>query len=59
MLIFKIIVVLCVLVGLIMIGGCWIGFIINSFKEGEQGWGFFALGLLLISLAWLAAQLVP
>ena len=59
MLIFKTIAVLFFIVGLIMLGGCWIGFIINSFKEGEPGWGFFALGLLLVSSAWLAAQFVP
>lgn len=59
MLIFKAIVVLVFLIGLIMIGGCWIGFIINCFKEGEPGWGFFALGALLVSSAWLALQFVP
>ena len=58
MLIVKMVTVLFFLAGLVMITGSWIGFIINSFKEGEPGWGFFALGLLLVSSAWLAAQFV-
>lgn len=59
MLIGKMVAILFSLVGLVMIVACWIGFIINSFKEGEPGFGFFALGGLLISSAWLIAQFVP
>lgn len=58
MLIIKTIIVSCFLIGLIMIIGSLVGFIINSFKEGEPGWGFFSLGILLVSLAWLAAQFI-
>ena len=47
------------LIGIIMIFACWIGFVIASFKENEPGWGFFALGGLLITLAWLISQFIP
>ena len=59
MLIVKMVACLLFLVGLSMITVCWISFIIDSFKEGEPGFGFFALGMLLVSLAWLIAQFVP
>ncbi len=47
------------LIGVITIVTCWIGFVIASFKENESGWGFFALGGLLITIAWLISQFIP
>ena len=60
MLIANMVAALFFLVGLAMIAGSWssIGFIINSFKEGDPGIGFLALGCLLISSALLIAQFV-
>ena len=55
----KAVAILIFLIGIIMIIACWIGFIIASFKENEPGWGFFALGGLLVTLAWLISQFIP
>ena len=59
LLISKAVAILMFLIGIIMIITCWIGFVIKSFKENEPGWGFFALGGLLITLAWLISQFIP
>ena len=55
----KAVVISMFLIGIIIIVTCWIGSIISSFKENEPGWGFFALGGLLIALAWLISQFIP
>ena len=59
LLILKGVTILMFLIGIIIIVACWIGFIITSFKENEPGWGFFTLGGLLVTLAWLISQFIP
>ena len=59
LLVSKAVVILMFLIGIVMIVACWIGFVIASFKENEPGWGFFALGGLLTTLAWLISQFIP
>jgi hypothetical protein len=59
LLLLKAVAISMFLIGIIMIVTCWIGFVITSFKENEPGWGFFALGGFLITLAWLISQFIP